>query len=65
MIISVVNCGYPSVRQSVTINVQSTEYGSVAQYACLEGYELNSGSLTRTCQSDTSWSGQSPTCKSG
>ena len=35
--------------------------GDVATYSCITNYVL-SGSETRTCQSDGSWSGDAPTC---
>ena len=35
--------------------------GSVATYACFQGYAIN-GSETQTCQADGTWSGSHPTC---
>ena len=34
----------------------------VATHSCDTGYTLNGGS-TRTCQSNTTWSGSAPTCE--
>ncbi|XP_035690033.1 CUB and sushi domain-containing protein 3-like [Branchiostoma floridae] len=39
-------------------------YGNVATFTCDSGYSL-SGSATRTCQADTTWSTASPTCEAG
>lgn len=36
--------------------------GSVVTYTCDNGYVKSAGSLTRTCQSDKSWDGSTPTC---
>ena len=35
--------------------------GSMALYSCEMGFMLE-GTMTRTCQSDGSWSGTEPTC---
>eukprot|EP00058_Branchiostoma_floridae_P019749 XP_002605239.1 hypothetical protein BRAFLDRAFT_92287 [Branchiostoma floridae] len=40
----------------------STSYGDVVIFACNPGYKLV-GTSTRTCQSDGTWSGGSPTCR--
>ena len=45
---------------------ESTEnrpIGTVTTYSCDTGYTLN-GDRIRTCQSDGTWSGSAPTCKS-
>ncbi|XP_035660825.1 E-selectin-like [Branchiostoma floridae] len=39
----------------------SNSYGDVATFTCNPGYKLV-GTSTRTCQSDGTWSGGSPTC---
>jgi len=36
-------------------------FGDVCSYQCNGDYEI-SGSRTRTCQSDGTWSGREPTC---
>ena len=36
--------------------------GSIATFSCDTGYTL-SGATTRTCQTDRSWSNDSPTCE--
>ena len=36
--------------------------GDTCTYTCNTGYELT-GSNTRTCQSNGSWSGSAPTCR--
>ncbi len=39
----------------------SGTYGDIATYSCNSGFTL-SGSSTRSCQADTTWSGTAPTC---
>ena len=39
-------------------------YGDTCSFTCNTGYELT-GSDTRTCQSDGSWSGTNTTCSGG
>ena len=39
-------------------------YGGTCIFTCNTGYELT-GSDTRTCQSDGSWSGNNSLCKAG
>ena len=38
--------------------------GDTCSFTCITGYELT-GSDTRTCQSDGSWSGSNVTCNRG
>ena len=46
---------------AVTVNGFTT--GDTAVYSCDEGYELV-GEQTRTCMSNSQWSGAAPTCLS-
>jgi hypothetical protein len=39
-------------------------FGSVATYQCEDGHSLSQGTLTRTCRSDKTWSGEPPLCRS-
>jgi len=41
-----------------------TSYQDMCRFSCAEGYRL-SGSTSRTCQSDGTWSGDSTTCHRG
>ena len=38
-----------------------TTFGSVATYMCNDSFMLT-GTDTRTCQADGTWSGDNPTC---
>ncbi len=37
--------------------------GAMATHACVTGYRLSSSTITRTCQSDRTWSGSPLTCE--
>ena len=39
-------------------------YEDTCSYTCVTGYELT-GSNTRTCHSNVTWSGSNPTCERG
>ena len=41
----------------------SYHHGTLATYACSEGYKRSGDSSSRTCQMDGSWSGSAPTCE--
>jgi Notch-like protein len=59
-----VNCGGLGTITNGTISTSppsSTTFGTTATYACNTGYML-SGSATRTCQANATWSGTAPTC---
>jgi hypothetical protein len=55
------DCGAPGMPANGSVSAPMTTFQSVAMYMCGSGYTL-SGSTTRTCQSDQSWSGTVPTC---
>ena len=56
-----VDCGPVSAPTSGSVKALVTTFGSVATYACANGYGP-SGSSTRTCQADGTWSGTAPSC---
>ena len=64
---SVVNCGFPEFDPGpggLTVELPSSMpvFNNTAIYSCrTTGYEI-SGSATRTCQADGSFSGTEPTC---
>ena len=39
--------------------------GDTCTYTCNDGYGLQEGSTTRTCQNDGTWSGKKPRCRRG
>ena len=39
-----------------------SSYKDTVTYTCNTGYELTSGDLQRTCQSNKQWSGNRPVC---
>ena len=55
------DCGAPGVPLHGSVVAASTLFKAVATYACGSGYTL-SGALTRTCQSDQTWSAAVPIC---
>ena len=57
----VVDCGDPPLVDNGNFNVADITFASVAEYGCNEGYAL-SGSQSRTCQADGTWSGADPVC---
>jgi len=60
-ICSIVMCPPLSSTSPLTVVASFITYNSVATYTCVTGYTM-SGSNTRTCQADGSWSGSEPTC---
>ena len=64
---SVVDCVFPEFDPgpgglTVEISTRTPVFNSTATYSCqTTGYEI-SGSATRTCQADGSYSGMEPTC---
>jgi len=57
----IVSCPTLTEASPLSVNVSSLTYFSVATYLCIIGYSL-SGSSTRTCLADGTWSGLAPTC---
>jgi hypothetical protein len=58
---TIVDCGALMAPTSGTVSAPTTTYGSMATYGCNTGYAA-SGSVTRTCQGDGTWSSTAPTC---
>ncbi len=63
------NCGTPvqcssgvSAPTNGGVSATSASYGNSVTYSCNSGYSLASGSATRTCQADGTFSGTQPTC---
>ena len=63
------NCGTPvlcgsgvSAPSNGAVSGTSATYGNSVTYSCNSGYTLASGSGTRTCQADGTFSGTQPTC---
>jgi hypothetical protein len=54
-------CIWPGNPSNGSVSVPSYTRGSTATYSCTPGFAL-SGSATRTCQNDATWSGDAPTC---
>ena len=60
--ITVINCGSLNDPDNGQVDSSSgTTFGSTATYTCDTGYTL-SGSQSRTCGTDGSWTFQSPSC---
>ena len=59
-----INCGTPSELDNGAVTFTSTTFQSQATFTCDSGYSLE-GSSSRTCQSDGTWSGQTPVCNRG
>ncbi|VDI06469.1 Hypothetical predicted protein [Mytilus galloprovincialis] len=51
------------VNFATITNQTGTNYQDTTTYACITGYELTSGSLTRQCLEDKTWSGSLPVCE--
>jgi len=62
--ISDIQCGALSNGEITLCSSGSTEMDYTCSFTCNTGYELT-GSDTRTCQSDGSWSGNETMCSRG
>ena len=51
----------PLDKGIIAYSDQTLGVGRVANHSCGTGYALK-GDITRTCQSDGTWSGSAPTC---
>ena len=56
-----VSCSALTAPTNGSVNDPVTTFGSAATYSCNGGYALT-GSPTRTCQADSTWTGAAPTC---
>ena len=59
----VVDCGRLSAPENGLLAIDSTTFGSVVTYGCVEGYNIT-GDQMRMCTGNGSWSGQDPVCQS-
>ena len=53
--------GVITVPENGQVSVGEITLGSVATYTCNDGFVLT-GTSTRTCQADGTWSDDNPTC---
>ncbi len=63
--IAEVECALPQMPMYATNMSELSEtyyYGDTIGYQCEASYPLTAGDLTRTCEQDSSWSGQAPVC---
>ena len=58
------SCGTLDGPDNGAINCTGSVYEDTCSFTCDDGYELT-GSDTRTCQSDRSWSGDETVCTPG
>jgi len=56
------DCGSPEALSGTTVTVTSTTHGGQATYVCANGHTGLTGSSTRTCGNDGTWSGSAPSC---
>lgn len=56
-----VKCYSPNVIEHGKFLMDNTIIGSVAEYYCDEGYQLE-GTATRTCSANKQWTGNDPVC---
>ncbi len=56
-----VSCGTLNAPANGSVSAPVTTYGSAANYTCDGGYSLT-GTPSRTCQADGTWTGTAPTC---
>ncbi|XP_060893220.1 sushi domain-containing protein 1 isoform X4 [Labrus mixtus] len=60
----VVDCGRPAaVEDMVLLSVPRTTYGSVAMFACDEGFVWRSGANSSVCGADGRWRGPTAVCE--
>ena len=52
----------PSVANGAVDTSNAGRYPSTATYSCLPGYTRTAGQVSRTCQTNASWTGQSAVC---
>lgn len=57
-----VNCGAPSSITNGYITGSVYTYGRTISYFCNTGYNITGGDATRTCQTNSVWSGTKPRC---
>jgi hypothetical protein len=55
------DCGTLAAPTNGSVMAATTTFGATATYACATGYGP-SGSATRTCQADGTWTGTAPAC---
>ncbi len=53
----------PAAVSNADFSGSDLTYQGQLSYTCQTGYEHTSGNLSRTCQSDGSWTGSTPVCQ--
>ncbi len=53
----------PTAGENSYVTGTDFVYGDSATYNCNEGYEIDTGDVTRNCQADATWTGSPLNCK--
>lgn len=61
--LAIIQCPDLKLDSNTFISTQNTTVGSVVKFSCANGYKPTRESVSITCQSDGTWTGQVPFCK--
>jgi len=56
------SCGDPGSLVNGTVHGKDFLFETTLNFTCAKGYEIKSGSSSRTCEADQVWTGTQPTC---
>ena len=60
-----IKCTTPPEVSNTLLDIGGTRKNEYAHYACIDGFRLEGGNVTKRCNNEAKWEGKNPLCVGG